>query len=176
MNHLLHPEPLIRVEEPGDAGPIRRIYVLAFESYTEADLVDALRASGEIVLSMVALAGEELVGHALVSPAEISSEKGGTPLLALGPVAVTPAAQGRGIGTHLIASCLERLREQKHGGVVVVGEPRYYSRFGFIPASRWRMRLESSVPDVNFMALELSPGRLAGVHGVVRYQPGFFEG
>jgi predicted N-acetyltransferase YhbS len=73
----------------------------------------------------------------------------------------------------LISACLEQLRESGHSGVVVLGHPKYYPRFGFIPASRWGLRLEVEVPDEVFMALELCPGLLAGVCGVVRYRPEF---
>jgi putative acetyltransferase len=195
----------IRPEQPGDAARIHRVNELAFEQATEADIVDALRDSGGFVLSLVAVLGSEptsmatnadgalvderldalevdaemyggeIVAHALVTPVSVSTEEGGVSLLGLGPVAVLPSEQGRGIGTCLVEACLEQLRVQGHAGVVVVGEPEYYRRFGFIPASRWGLRWEIDVPDENFMVIELSPGRLAGVSGVVRYRPEFSQ-
>ncbi|OFW62022.1 MAG: hypothetical protein A2133_09260 [Actinobacteria bacterium RBG_16_64_13] len=117
--------------------------------------------------------GGEVIGHALVTPVAVATEKGDESLFGLGPVAVLPSEQGRGIGTLLISACLEQLRESGRPGVVVLGHPGYYPRFGFIPASRWGLRLDIEVPDEAFMALELSPGRLAGISGVVRFRPEF---
>jgi putative acetyltransferase len=58
---------------------------------------------------------------------------------------------------------------------VVVGEPGFYRRFGFIQASRWGLRWEVEVPEENFLALQLTPGALAGVSGAVRYRPEFTQ-
>jgi putative acetyltransferase len=72
-----------------------------------------------------------------------------------------------------VEACLEQLRASGRAGVVVVGHPGYYPRFGFIPASRWGLRWQADVPDEVFMALELSPGQLSEIRGVVRYRPEF---
>lgn len=119
--------------------------------------------------------GGKVIGHALVSPVTLITNQQGVPLLGLGPVAVLPEFQGQGVGTLLVATCLEQLRESNFAGVVVVGDPAYYSRFGFIPASRWGLKWEAGGPDDHFMALELSPGKLAGVTGIVRCRPEFTE-
>jgi putative acetyltransferase len=193
------PAVCLRPEQPGDAGTIREITESAFGGKVEADLIDALRAAGGITLSAVAVlsgrripgkstavarrssmcdgevVGGELVGHVLFTPVTVVTERGEFPLLGLGPVAVLPAKQHQGIGTLMIAGCLEHLRASGHQGVVVVGEPGYYRRFGFIPASRWGLRWEMEVPEEDFVAMELTPGVLAGVSGVVRYRPEFTE-
>ena len=77
------------------------------------------------------------------------------------------------MGTQLVETCLERLRESGVAGVVVVGSPDYYCRFGFIPGSRWGLRWNVQAPEGHFMAIELSPGQLAGKGGVCRYRPEF---
>jgi putative acetyltransferase len=117
--------------------------------------------------------GGRVIGHALISPVTVITNRGNVPLLGLGPVAVLPEFQGQGIGTLLVEACLEQLRESGFAGVVVVGDPAYYSRFGFITASRWGLKWEVAVPDDHFMVLELSPGKLAGIAGIVRYRPEF---
>ena len=119
--------------------------------------------------------GGTVIGHALVTPVRVFSERGDNSLLGLGPVAVLPENQGQGAGTLLIEACLEQAREAGHPGIVVVGDPRYYSRFGFIPASRWGLRWEIDTPEDSFMALELCPGQLNGIAGVVRYRPEFMQ-
>ena len=96
-------------------------------------------------------------------------------LLALGPVAVLPSRQHQGIGTMMISGCLEYLRARGHRGVVVVGAPAFYRRFGFIQAGRWGLKAELEVPEEDFMALALASGALGGVSGIVRYRPEFAE-
>jgi putative acetyltransferase len=174
MNQMHSSEARIRMEDAMDATAIRRVYELAFGRRAEADIVDAAQAVGAPVLSMVAL-GEDggVIAHVLVTPVAVTTEEGEVGLVGLGPVAVLPSEQSRGVGTQLIETCLERLRESGHPGVVVAGNPGYYSRFGFIAASRWGLRWEADAPDEVCMALELTPGGLAGVRGTVRYRPEF---
>jgi putative acetyltransferase len=164
----------IRIEEPEDAAAIRRVNELAFEGRTEADIVDALRAAGAVVLSMVAVGDHgQVLGHVLVSPVTVVTRHDEFALLGLGPVSVLPSEQHHGIGTRLIDACLEQLRLRDHAGVVVVGEPHFYHRFGFIPASRWGLRWDADAPNDIFMALELCAGRLTGINGVVHYRREF---
>jgi putative acetyltransferase len=119
--------------------------------------------------------GGQVVGHALVTPVKVVTESGELPLLGLGPVAVHPEFQGQGIGTLLVEACLEHLREAGHAGVVVLGNPVYYARFGFIPADRWGLCCRLPAPEEHFMVLELSPGKLAGISGTVVYREEFTE-
>jgi putative acetyltransferase len=165
----------LRLEEPEDAAAIRAVHRLAFGGAAEADLVDALRAAGAAVLSMVAVDGE-VVGHVLYTWAIVDTERGEqVPLLGLAPVAVRPDRQREGIGTRLIEASLEWLREEGYAAVVLVGHPGYYPRFGFLPAGRWGLEWEMDAPDDVFQAMELSAGGLAGVRGIVRYRPEFAE-
>jgi predicted N-acetyltransferase YhbS len=117
--------------------------------------------------------GGEVIGHVLVTPVVLTTDQGEERLLGLGPVAVLPEHQGRGVGTQLVETCLERLRESGAAGVVVVGNPDYYGRFGFIPGGRWGLRWNVQAPEGHFLAIELSPGQLAGKGGVCRYRPEF---
>ncbi len=166
----------IRPEEPEDVTAVRHVNVLAFDGPTEADIVDAVRTAGEAFVSMIAVdESGRVVGHALFSPVTVIGEHGESTLLGLGPVSVLPSEQHRGIGTLLIDTCLERVRTGDYAGVVVLGHPHFYHRFGFIPASRWGLRWEADAPDESFMALELSAGLLTGIGGVVRYRPEFTQ-
>jgi putative acetyltransferase len=166
----------LRPEQPEDAAAIREIHRLAFGRDAEAEIVDAIREVDAAVLSMVAVeAGvDALVAHVLYTRVTVAVEHGeDVSLLGLAPVAVLPSHQGRGIGTMLIEASLEQLRAERHPAVVVVGEPSYYPRFGFLPGSRWGLRWDVDGPDEVFMVAELSPGALAGVRGTVRFRPEF---
>jgi putative acetyltransferase len=144
----------------------------ASEAFGATDVADA-DATDKCELCTGEVCGGKIIGHALFTPVIVATQDRELPLLGLGPVSVLPANQHQGLGTMMISGCLEYLRAQGHRGVVVVGDPSFYRRFGFISASRWRLRSELHVPDENFMALSLKPGVLGGVAGTVRYRPEF---
>src|SRR6266571_8567255 len=90
---------LIRSESDGDAVGIRRVLVEAFGGQTEADLVHALRNNGVLIVSLVACATDEIVGHVAFSPMHAEGRADRGDMLGLGPVAVHPKWQRRGIGS-----------------------------------------------------------------------------
>jgi putative acetyltransferase len=124
----------IRNELPKDAVAIEAVTVAAFSSAdhssgTEQFIVRALRDSGQLAVSLVAEKEGRVVGHVAVSPVTITTGQLGW--YGLGPVSVVPEQQGMGIGKMLITRALEQLRAFGAAGCVVLGEPDYYSRFGF---------------------------------------------
>jgi putative acetyltransferase len=163
--------PILRPEAPGDSAGVREVNTAAFGGSSEADLVDALRAGGLSVVSLVAVDEETIVGHILFSRLRIESEPHGVDAVALAPLAVRPALQRQGIGSSLVREGLKRCRQAGESIVVVVGHPGFYPRFGFSHARA--ARLESKYAGESFMALELKPSALAGVSGAVVYPPPF---
>lgn len=164
----------VRPERPQDVEAIGRINEQAFETPAEAHLVDRLRARGKLVVSLVAQAGDQVVGHIAFSPVGIASRpdlRG----VGLGPMAVLPAMQRRGIGSALVRAGLDRCRDMGYDYAVVVGHPDYYPRFGFIPASQFGIRSTWELPEGVFMALELRAQALAGSGGLATYEPEFDE-
>lgn len=166
--------PLVRDELPVDVDAVRRLNVAAFETDAEARLVDALRARGALTLSLVAELDGEIVGHIAFSPIVIDGAHGRLDGVGLGPMAVSPAVQRRGIGGALIAEGLRRLRGA-HRLCVVLGHADYYPRHGFERASLHGLRWERPAPDDVFFVHELTTGGLRGAAGVVRYRPEFDE-
>ena len=159
---------LIRTETPDDYPSIRRVNEEAFGGSEEADLIEALRAEGSVLLSLVA-ANADVVGHILFSRMSIKDSGHAVSAVALAPVAVRPELQRRGVGTALIREGVARLRDVGERLVIVVGHPEYYPRFGFVrPQS-----IEHPFPSAAFMALELQTGALDGVRGRVCYPPAF---
>lgn len=153
----------IRKEEEKDYSQVREVLRAAFPSPAESQLVDALRENDKAVLSLVAVHGEEILGHILFSPVSTdppTSEKG----LGLAPVAVKPNVQAKGIGTQLILEGLRLCRELNYDYVVVLGDPGYYSRFGFEQASPFGIQNEYGVDDA-FMVIQFS----GAVIGLVKY-------
>ncbi|MCE5192013.1 MAG: N-acetyltransferase [Actinomycetia bacterium] len=132
----------IRPETVSEIGDIRKINVEAFRDHpisrqTEHLIVDALRETGALEVSLVAFSEGRPVGHIAFSRAAVGDSKSGWFLL--GPVAVLPGLQGQGIGSALVESGLAELRTRHASGCVLVGDPGYYSRFGF-----------SAFPDLSY--------------------------
>jgi putative acetyltransferase len=164
---------IVRPETPEDSESARRVNELAFGQRDEADLVDALRANARPYISLVAVIGDLVVGHIFFSPVSIESDTGVFTAIGLAPMSVLPEFQNQGIGSRLV---LEGIRECERIGqdvVVVLGHPKYYPRFGFVPASAKGLRSEYDVPDEVFMVVELSEGALRGRHGLVKYHQEF---
>ncbi len=125
---------LIRREKPDDRASIRNILIAAFADHpyshqTEHLIVEELRAAGALTLSLVAEVDGQVVGQIAFSPVWIDGQDCGW--LALGPVAVLPAFQRKGIGQGLVNEGLKVLRERGAPGCVLVGDPAFYRRFGF---------------------------------------------
>lgn len=124
----------IRNERSGDIDAIARVTVEAFRSlpisdHTEHFIVNALRASGALTISLVAVTGANLIGHIAFSPVTISDGAAGW--YGLGPVSVLPKYQRQGVGRALIEEGLSRLGDLDAKGCCLVGHPDYYKKFGF---------------------------------------------
>jgi putative acetyltransferase len=162
----------VRAEEPSDVSAIRQVNELAFETSTEARLVDVLREGARLLVSLVAEDEGRVVGHIAFSRVRIASalDLFG---LGLGPMAVLPSFQNRGIGSRLVREGLLRCRALGACFVVVLGHAHFYPRFGFVTASQFQLSCSWPVPEGVFMAIELNSGSLAGAEGPVSYEPEF---
>jgi len=141
----------IREEKPEDIAGIRVVNESAFERPEEANIIDKMRDNCEGLLSLVAIEGDDIIGHILFSPAVIKGEKRKIVGMGLAPMAVIPERQGQGIGTALIERGIACLRELDCPFVIVLGHTEYYPRFGFKPASRYGLKSQwKGVPDEAF--------------------------
>ena len=166
---------LIRVEQFRDRASVRRVNETAFGGQAEADLVEALHRAGSAVVALVAELNGEVVAHILFSTVSLEPSTP-TNLVGLGPMAVSPDFQKRGIGTLLIREGLRRSGAAGAEAVVVLGHAEYYPRFGFQPAHAFGLRCEYDVPPDVFMVLELVPGSLGALSGgLVRYHEAFSD-
>ena len=165
---------VIRKETTDDFAAIRALNESAFGTSAEADLVDRLRRLASPVISLVAVAQDSVVGHIMFSPVTIV-EHPEKKIMGLGPMAVAPAHQRRGIGAALVREGLKRAAELDVGAVFVLGHRSYYPRFGFLPAGDFDIRCEFDAPPEAFMAIELRLGYLNNTSGIARYQQAFQE-
>ena len=142
----------IRAEQASDIEPIRRVVTAAFAGVVESNqkeslLVDELRECGALRVSLVAEIKGQVVGHVAFSPVTVDGIL--CDWFGLGPLAVLPAYQRSGIGSRLVDNGLELLGDIGARGCVVLGEPDYYGRFGFV--ARDALILEN-VPAQIFLA------------------------
>jgi putative acetyltransferase len=161
---------IIRNETKSDAEVISDVTRSAFENHpisnqTEQFIINALRAAGALTISLVAEAGGKVVGHIAFSPVTISD--GSHDWYGVGPVSVLPEFQKQGIGKSLIQEGLSLLKAAGAKGCVLVGDPRYYERFGFrnLPDL-----ILDGVPQEYFLALPFDKDK---TEGVVVFHQGF---
>lgn len=124
----------IRSEQPADTARITEITKQAFRDAAhtcgrEHCLVEALRAAGVLTFSLVAVSELGIVGHVAASPVTVSKSTGDW--YGIGPISVLPQCQRQGIGSQLMEAVLAQLRTKGAQGCVLVGDPKFYGRFGF---------------------------------------------
>lgn len=163
-------QPVIRPESPADIAAIHALTEAAFRTAahsagTEQFIVDALRRAGALAVSLVAVADGTVIGHVAVSPVTVSGGESGW--YGLGPISVSPPLQRTGVGSRLMHAALQALRERGAAGCLLVGDPAYYGRFGFRPATGLEY---PGVPPEYFMAVSFGP---ALPQGIATFHAGF---
>lgn len=143
----------LRKETPADIAAIEAVTIAAFKDaahtqHTEQFIVRGLREAGVLSVSLVAEDDGAVIGHVAVSPVTVSSGAAGW--YGLGPISVLPARQGGGVGSRLMEQALAELRALGASGCVVLGEPGYYARFGFVAVASLVL---PGVPAEYFQAL-----------------------
>lgn len=160
----------IRPEAPGDEGTIHAITEQAFRDMpfsdgSEPDLIDRLRADGDLTLSLVAEDTTRIVGHIAFSPVTISD--GASDWYGLGPVSVVPELQRQDIGGRLIRRGIADMRTNGAKGIILLGSNEYYPRFGF----KHEPQLTYPGPPAEYFQCLVLEGELPA--GEVRYAPAF---
>jgi putative acetyltransferase len=160
-----HSPMIIRQEELKDGPAIHDVVQAAFGRIVEATLVDQLRADGDTVISLVAVDHASLIGHVMLSRMQAPFKA-----LGLAPVSVRPDRQKSGVGSSLVREVLVRARLGGWDAVFVLGDPRFYRRFGFDP--ELASRFTSPYAGPHLMVLPLKSG-LSETTGRIGYAPAF---
>ena len=160
-------------EQPSDIEKIWEVHSDAFETEAEANLVNSLRNSGCIYISLVAKTKNDVVGHIFFTPVELTGDVNQLKIMGLAPMAVSKKYQNKGIGSELVKTGLEHCQSLGYDAVVVIGHPNYYPRFGFVPSFKYGIKSEYDVPDEAFMVIELAPNSLQGHKGIIKYHEEF---
>lgn len=154
---------------PDDHDLVEHLLDLAFGSGRRSKTSYRLREGNSAVrgLSLVTRdAGVGISGTISFWPLAIGPQQ--SPALLLGPLAVHPDRQGMGIGLTLMQEGLARARGQGHALVLLVGDEPYYAKAGFSRLPAGLISMPGPVDPNRFLYLELTPGALAGVSGLVQ--------
>lgn len=163
----------VRAEGGADVSAVDALVAEAFGRREEADLVAAMRYDAKPALSLVGVLEGEVAGHVFASPAAIEGLAASPPVAGVGPLAVQPRFQRRGVGSALMHAALEACEPLGWSAVFLLGNPAYYSRFGFELASPRGIRYKSEIYDAHFQVRELERGCLGGVTGAFVYHEAF---
>ena len=169
----MEPAVSVRREREGDEPAVDALLRRAFPHPAEAELVSRLRREVRGWIALVAQREGAIAGQIFFSPVVIEGEGDPWPAIALGPMAVDPAAQRRGIGSALVRAGLAACAAAGERLVFVLGHPAYYPRFGFRLAAPLGLRYGDGPFDRAFFVAELRAGTLPGPRGRVRYPPAF---
>nr|WP_042179331.1 N-acetyltransferase [Kibdelosporangium sp. MJ126-NF4]CEL13764.1 GCN5-related N-acetyltransferase [Kibdelosporangium sp. MJ126-NF4]CTQ99450.1 GCN5-related N-acetyltransferase [Kibdelosporangium sp. MJ126-NF4] len=161
---------LVCRERPEDVAGARAVQVAAFGRELEATLLDELRVCDAWIpaLSFVARSDDGVVGHVVCTRAHVA----GTPVVALGPIGVSPALHGRGVGAALMHTVLGAADAMGEPLVGLLGDPAFYRRFGFVVSSAVGIEPPVAQWGPHFQVRPLAVGA-AGVTGTFRYAAPF---
>jgi predicted N-acetyltransferase YhbS len=158
----------ITTERPEDGPAIEALLDIAFGPFRDSKVSYRYRAgvAPVVQLQLVARAagGDDIVGTIRYWPIAIGHAA--RPGLLLGPLAVAPGARATGIGASLVRRTLDMAAWARHERVLLVGDPAYYGRFGFVPAAPLGIVMPGEAPD-RLQALALAANGLAGLAGPV---------
>jgi putative acetyltransferase len=164
--------PRLGLETEADIPAIDSLNRAIFKGDYEAELIKKLRVESAVLLSMVAVIGEQVVGHILFSRLRVEVEGHPVAAAALAPMCVSLKHQRSGVGTSLVKKGLGKLKKLKCEAVIVLGHPAYYQRFGF--STHFVKNLESPFKGLpSFMGIELVKDALRGKSGFVKYPDAF---
>lgn len=158
----------VRPAIEADRHGIAKLVETAFGQPEEARLVDRLAADGDVVLELVAEQNATLVGHLLFSRLFVQTGDGEFPAVALAPISVAPEFQRQGIGTVLVEDGHRRLKLAGETLSIVLGEPDYYGRFGYMHEAAREFDSEFQCEALQALAWGAAP-----VRGGLVYAPAF---
>lgn len=166
------PEFTIEPENAGDVVARERLLDIAMGPNRRKKSSEKLRR-GRLPAEGLAFVARDASGHVIGTVrlwnvnAGITPGGKALPALLLGPLAVDPAHEGKGIGAALMRGAISEARRLGHGAILLVGDAPYYARFGFFADKTATLMMPGPFERSRFLALELEEGWLTGAAGVL---------
>lgn len=161
---------IIRAEKAKDTAPIHDVLRAAFAGEQEADLVEHLRSSGELLLSMVAEEAGRIIGYVGFSRLWVDRDEQRSPGVSLAPLAVAADHRRRGIGSALVEAGHAQLRSRGESMVFVLGDPSYYRRFGYTAPAATAFDCVYAGPYFQALALNDNAPRVGAITYAAAFQ------
>ena len=167
---------IIRRETASDFDEIYNLVKIAFQTAKvsngkEQDFVNELRGSQNYIpeLALVAQKNEILIGHIMLTRKMITTNNSDFEMLYLAPVSVVLEHRNKGVGSKLINESFKIAKQLGYNSVILVGDPAYYSRFGFATSKNFGITSAQNIPAEYVLACELIPNTLKGIEGTVSF-------
>lgn len=158
----------LRPETPADYPAVYAFIQSAFETAKvsngqEQDFVNVLRQSPRYLpgFAWLGLEAERLIAFIMLTRLTVKSARPVRGLL-LAPLAVELSFRRRGLGAQMVKHALQEAKKHGYEAVCLVGDPAYYSRFGFTRLDSLGAQGSRQFPAAYSLGLELVPGALAG--------------
>lgn len=155
---------------------IRQAFCSSEHGYgNEAELVRKIREDRSYVagLEVVATDDTKIIGYGLLSEVNIVNKEENFKGLVLAPLAVLPSCQGKKVGEKVLKELEKRAIQKEFAYISILGHPRYYSRFGYVPTEKYKIKAPFDVPAEAFMIRSLQPDALKNISGCVEYSKVF---
>ena len=147
----------IEAEHPSDAASVEALVLAAFGPGRFAKTAERLRERAGLAAGFVAREGGRVIGSVRLWNVRV----GETPALFLGPIAVDATQRSAGLGADLVQACIDHARANGASGILLVGDPPYFGRFGFVAAPE--VTLAGPVDPRRLLWLPLGVERVAGL-------------
>lgn len=167
----------MRQETKSDYPNVYRFVEVAFQTARvtggeEREMTEHIHNSDKYIseLSLIAEIDGQMVGYIMLSKTTVTNGENAYEALLLGPVCSQKELRNQGIGSQLIKKAISIAKNIGFTAVFLAGDRHYYSRFGFVPASEYGIKCQYEIPANlldNIMALEIIPGALDGITGIV---------
>ena len=172
----------IRHETPNDYRIVETITREAFWNLyspgcSEHLIVHNLRKHRDFMpeLTFVIELDREIVGSIFYSHAKVvDADNHEHKIISFGPVSIVPRLHRMGLGRQLITHSINEAKRLGHHAIILGGYPYHYKPYGFEGSKKYGISMPDGKYYIGIMALELYPGALNGVTGVVHFSEGMY--
>lgn len=167
---------IIRKEKKSEYNDIYNLIKEAFKTAlvsddNEQNYANSLRETNNYIpsLALVAEENDELIGHIMLTKMQFKKINKKIKALLLGPISVKLENRNQGVGSELIKTSFNLAEKLGYDCIILVGNPKYYNRFGFVKSTYYDIKNCNDIPDEFVMIYELRKGALSSVEGIVSF-------